>query len=97
MGSIRTSARAYIAEKGNSYTFAGTTLVQLGFATGATNDLDGKYFTLACYAITFADVGSGNPPTYTITCTAASSTSVDKPTSPSKITLDQTGAFVETP
>jgi len=97
MGSIRTAARAYIAEKGNSWTYAGTTLVQLGFATGATNDLDGKYFTLACYTIAFTDVGGGAPPTYTITCTAASSTSADKPTSPSKVTLDQTGAFVETP
>ena len=93
-GSIRTSARAYIAEKGNSYTFAGTTLTQLGFATG---DLDGKYFTTACYAIVFTDVGSGNPPTYVITVTASASTSADKPTSPSKITLNQTGAFVETP
>jgi prepilin-type N-terminal cleavage/methylation domain-containing protein len=97
MGSIRTSARAYIAEKGNSWTYAGTTLTQLGFATG---DLDGKYFTpgTTCYTIVFADVAGGaSPPTYTITATAASSTSADKPTSPSVVTLKQDGTFTETP
>jgi type IV pilus assembly protein PilA len=92
-GSIRTAARAYVAEKGNSWTYAGTTLTQLGFAAG---DLDGKYFTTASYAVVFTDVAN-NPPTYVITVTAASSTSADKPTSPSIVTLNQAGAFVETP
>ena len=96
MGSIRTAARSLIAEKGNSYDFAShnNLTTDLGFATG---DLDGKYFTTACYAIAFTNVAGGNPPTYIITCTAASSTSADKPTTPSKVTLDQTGTFVETP
>ena len=95
MGSIRTAARSLIAEKGNSYTYAGhnNLTTDLGFAAG---DLDGKYFTTACYAIAFTDV-AGSSPTYVITCTAASSTSTDKPASPTKVTLDQTGLFTETP
>jgi type IV pilus assembly protein PilA len=92
-GSIRTAARAYIAEKGNSYTFAGTTLTQLGFAAG---DLDGKYFLTACYSIAFTDVGGGAAPTYVITVVTTGGTA-DKPATPSKVTLDNTGAFVETP
>ena len=92
MGSIRTAARSLIAEKGNSYDFAShnNLTTDLGFATG---DLDGKYFTTACYAIVFTNVAN-NPPTYVITCTAASSTSADKPTTPSKVTLDDTGLWV---
>ncbi len=95
MGSIRTAARSLIAEKGNSYDFAShnNLTTDLGFAAG---DLDGKYFTTACYAITFTNAAP-NPPTYVITCTAACSTSTDKPTTPSKVTLDQTGLFTETP
>ena len=98
-GSIRTAARALIAEKGDSYNFAGfngaltvaATYNGLGFAS---TDLDGKYFTQAAYSIAFTN---GAPPTYIITVTAASSTSADKPTTPSVVTLNQLGAFVETP
>jgi prepilin-type N-terminal cleavage/methylation domain-containing protein len=92
-GSIRTAARAYIAEKGNSWSYVGTTMTQLGFAAG---DLNGKYFTTACYAIVFTNVAN-NPPTYVITVTAASSTSADKPTTPSVVTLNDAGTFTETP
>ncbi len=87
MGSIRTSIRSYQAEKGASYNYAGTTLTDLGFqlhANGATvSDLDGKYLTEACYtfAITAYD-------TYTITCTAANSTSAEKPTTPATEVMD---------
>ena len=91
-GSIRTACRAFQAEKGTSYpaaSYAATTLVNLGFAAG---DLDGKYFTTACYVLT--GFTSTN---YTITVTAASSTSADKPTTPSKVVLDQTGTFTDTP
>jgi prepilin-type N-terminal cleavage/methylation domain-containing protein len=92
MGSIRTAARSLIAEKGNSYDFAShnNLTTDLGFAAG---DLDGKYFTTACYSIVFTNVAGGNPPTYVITCTAANSTSADKPTTPAAETLDQTGTF----
>ena len=92
MGSIRTAARSLIAEKGNSYDFAShnNLTTDLGFAAG---DLDGKYFTTACYSIVFTNVAGGNPPTYVITCTAANSTSADKPTTPAAETLDDTGAF----
>ena len=90
MGSIRTACRAFQAEKGASYADYGTTtLTQLGLAP---DDLDGKYFTNGCYVLT-----DFTPTTYTITCTAATSGSTEKPTSPSVIVLDQTGTFTETP
>jgi type IV pilus assembly protein PilA len=101
-GSIRTSARALIAEKGNSYNFAGlngalstaTTYNGLGFSS---TDLAGTYFTQGAYAIVFTNGAAGNPPTYVITVTAANSTSTAKPTSPSVVTLNDAGTFVETP
>jgi prepilin-type N-terminal cleavage/methylation domain-containing protein len=90
MGSIRTACRAFQAEKGASYTGYGTTtLAQLGLADA---DLDGKYFTHQCYALT--GFGAIN---YTITCTAGTSASTEKPTSPSIVTLNQDGTFGETP
>ena len=89
-GSIRTAARAYIAEKGNGYTFAGTTLTQLGFAAG---DLSGKYFQDGDYKIVFTDVVGGAPPNYLITLT--SSKTGDAPQAPSSITLDQDGTLTE--
>ena len=90
-GTIRTSIRACIAEKGNSYDFATniTTLADLGFATG---DLDGRYFTNESYNFAFTAYN-----TYTITVTAASSLNPDKPTSPSVVSLDQDGNWAETP
>ena len=96
MGSIRTAARAYEAEKGMSYSYAGTTLTNLGFILrkdGATvSDLDGKYFTEESYsvAMTGYDV-------YTITCDATRSTCTEKPTTPSVVVLNQAGTFTETP
>lgn len=92
MGSIRTAARAYGAEKGPTFNYTGTTLADLGFtlhASGAaTSDLDGKYFTEACYALTYNAYD-----TYTIVATAANSTSTEKPAVPPTETLDQTGTF----
>ena len=92
MGSIRTSARAYIAEKGNGGTFAGMSLAQLGFATG---DLSGKYFQDGDYTIVFTDVGGGAPPTYLITVT--SSKTGEAPSVPGSITLNQDGILTEIP
>ncbi len=92
MGSIRTAIRAYEAEKGTTWTYPGTALSDLGFtlrSSGAkVSDLDGKYFTEECYtvAMTGYDV-------YTITCTAAKSTSTEAPTTPATEVLDNTGTF----
>jgi hypothetical protein len=71
------------------------TLADLGFNLvngSGGDDLDGKYFTNEAYAVAFTGYD-----TYTITVTAASSLSADKPTSPASMTLDQSGAWTETP
>ena len=96
-GSIRTAARAFCAERGPNWggTWANVTLADLGFnlvnAAGG-DDLDGKYFTNEAYAVVFTGYD-----TYTITVTAASSLSAEKPTTPASMTLDQDGAWTETP
>ncbi|MGD0551694.1 MAG: type II secretion system protein [Sedimentisphaerales bacterium] len=87
MGSIRTAARAYEAEKGSSWTYTGTALTDLGFVAAGT-DLDGKYFSHQAYTLTFNAYD-----TYSILCTAALSTCAEKPTTPATETLDQTGTF----
>ncbi len=91
MGSIRTAARAYEAEKGTSWTYTGTTLTDLGF-TAAGTDLDGKYFSHGAYKFAFTAYD-----TYTVTCIAIDSTCAEKPTTPAAQTLNQTGTFTETP
>jgi prepilin-type N-terminal cleavage/methylation domain-containing protein len=91
-GSIRTAARAYIAERGNGFTFAGTSLTQLGFAPG---DLTGRYFAEGDYEITFTDVGVGLPPTYLIR--VDSSKTGEAPQAPSSMELTDAGIFTEIP
>ena len=96
-GSVRTAARAFCAERGPNWggVWANVSLADLGFnlVNGASgDDLDGKYFTNEAYAVAFTAYD-----TYTITVTAASSLSAEKPTSPSVMTLDQNGAWGETP
>ncbi len=87
-GSIRTAARAYCSEKGENYTGYGSAdLASLGFLNG---DLDGKYFTDECFAIQIT--GFDN---YLITIDATQSLSGDPPVEPQKMTLDQTGRFIE--
>jgi len=90
MGTIATSLRAHIAEKGGAFS-AVPTLAELGFAA---NDLTGTYFT-------GGESGVGNfswvitdddPMDFLITATAPATIS-----SPSQITLDETGTWVETP
>jgi len=90
-GSIRTAARAFCAEKGTNWggSWAGVTLANLGFQTG---DLDGKYFSDAAYAFAFSAYDD-----YLVTVTAASSTSLEKPTTPSVVTIDEDGVWAETP
>jgi prepilin-type N-terminal cleavage/methylation domain-containing protein len=93
-GSIRTAARAYIAEEGKGHIYAGTTLAQLGFVSG---DLDGKYFRDGDYSIVFTDVGGGAEPTYVITVTSNPAAILDAPASPGSIELRQDGMFTEIP
>jgi len=90
MGTIATGLRAHVAEEGSAFS-AVPTLSQLGFAT---NDLDGTYFT-------GGESGAGNfswvinddePIDFLITATAPAEIST-----PSKVTLDHAGNWVETP
>jgi len=91
MGSIATALRAYQAEKGPTgavpTAIIGTGATQLGFLAA---DLDGTYFTSGCYAISGVAM---DPLTFTITCTAATSTRTEKPTNPASVTLNQLGVF----
>jgi len=90
-GSIRTAARAYIAEKGDSYDFASNdSLTDLGFTAG---DLDGKYFNDNDYSIVMTNSVLGAPPTYTITVTADAVERPEAPSAPASITLDDTGTW----
>jgi prepilin-type N-terminal cleavage/methylation domain-containing protein len=92
-GSIRTAARAFCAERGPTWTYAGTTLAQLGFtmrAAGQAGDLDGKYFSEECYAITWNGYDD-----YDILVTAAFSNTGEAPTTPATVSLDQVGTFAE--
>ena len=67
-GSIKTAIRAYVAEKGPTYSYSGlvgkldtqSIYEALGFSA---NDLDGKYFNQADYSITAV---TGDPPTCAI-------------------------------
>jgi prepilin-type N-terminal cleavage/methylation domain-containing protein len=95
-GSIHTAARAYCAERGESFNYPGTTLRDLGFTLrsggSAVSDIDGKYLSEECYAIDFTGYDR-----YTITVDSSQSIRSDAPASPSQMTLDNTGAFVEIP
>jgi len=89
MGSIRTAARAYEAEKGSTYPAASYAAADLYTDLGFTQaDLDGKYFSHAAYVFAFTAYD-----TYTITCTAANSTCAEKPTTPASEVLNQLGTF----
>ena len=90
MGTIARSLRAHVSETGKNFTPV-PTIQQLGFAAG---DLNGTYFT-------GGESGTGNfswiinndnPLNFLITATAPAG--ID---SPSQITLDHTGKFIETP
>ncbi len=81
MGTVASSLRAYAAEKG-SFTVS-PTMIEIGVAN---NDLDGTYFSHEAYAITSASASNGQV-SFVITCTAASSTRSNKPTTPASMTL----------
>ncbi|HUV40624.1 MAG TPA: type II secretion system protein [Sedimentisphaerales bacterium] len=87
-GSLATSIRAYAAERG-SFGYSNPTLIQLGFAT---TDLQGTYFNASNYNWTSSYAGDPPVLNYTITVTAPAGIST-----PSKVTLDQSGKWTETP
>ena len=91
-GSIRTAARAFCAEKGAAWggVWAGVSMADLGFLAA---DLNGKYFDFDDFGIAFTAYD-----TYVVTVTAGvGGTPADAPTSPSVVTLNQAGTWVETP
>jgi len=92
MGSIATAIRAYHAEhtaNGAPPTTLGISNTGLGF--GPT-DLDGTYFTRAAFSVDWASL-TMDPLRFKITCTAANSTRAARPTTPTRCTFDETGAF----
>jgi prepilin-type N-terminal cleavage/methylation domain-containing protein len=93
MGTIGTGLRAHVAEKGTAFT-AVPTLAQLGIAA---NDLEGTYFTGGeSGAGDFAwIITADNPMAFLITAQAG--TKAGGPTTPSQITLNAAGQWVETP
>jgi prepilin-type N-terminal cleavage/methylation domain-containing protein len=84
MGTIATSLRAHVAEKGAAYTKA-PSLSQLGFSS---KDLDGTYFTSSDFSWS---ITAHDPIAFTITAKAPSGI-----TSPSQITMNEKGVFTET-
>ncbi len=92
MGTVATGLRAHVAEEGSAFT-AVPTLVQLGFAK---NDLDGTYFTggeSGAKNTNFSWVINDDEPLdFLITAVAPAEIST-----PSKVTLDHGGNWVETP
>ncbi|MHC4624698.1 MAG: type IV pilin protein [Planctomycetota bacterium] len=91
MGTIGTALRAYAAEKGALGTYP-PTLAELGFIA---SDLHGTYFTIANYSIPAAAFVTAADPelTFTVQCTNAG-TGI---TSPTQVTLNEAGVWVETP
>lgn len=90
MGTIASALRAHIAEKSSNFTTI-PTLAQLGITSG---ELNGAYFT-------GGESGTGNfswvinddnPIDFLVIATAPAGI-----TTPSQITLDQTGKFTESP
>jgi len=92
MGTVATGLRAHIAEEGSAFS-AVPTLLELGFAA---NDLDGTYFKggeSGAVGSNFSWVINDDEPLdFVITATAPAEIST-----PSQVTLDQAGTWVETP
>ncbi len=97
-GTIRSSLRAYWAEKGPTYTGYAADLNGAVAAFGATlgipaDDLDGRYFGSGCYVISGAAI-NGNVLDYTITVTAATDPGPGgAPGTPASMALNQAGAW----
>jgi len=79
-GTIATAIRALAAEKAEVGTTGalGEVYTTLGFKTG---DLDGTYFTSACYDATWSYVPATNMLNFTVTVDATASTRANYPTS----------------
>jgi len=90
MGIIARALRTHIAEKGNNFTPV-PTVVELGFESG---DLNGTYFSGGESGTNDFSwvINSNDPIDFLITTTAPEG--VD---SPSQITLNHAGVFIETP
>lgn len=88
LSSIATALRAYAAEKNENGTYP-PPLAELGFTA---SDLHGTYFVIGDYSIPTASFTKAADPelTFTIRCDKATLT-------PTRITLDHTGAWTETP
>ncbi len=85
-GTIATAIRAYAAEKGDFASFSPNLVTDLGFGA---NDLDGTYFSQACYVPSAVSSTNGQV-AFTITVTAGNSTRTTKPSTPATMTLSQT-------
>ncbi len=90
LGTIATAMRAYGAEKGSSGTYGAVALATLGFTAG---DLHGTYFTIDNYSVTASAYDPAGDPQLTFTVQATAGTGI---TSPSQVTLNQAGTWVET-
>jgi type IV pilus assembly protein PilA len=93
-GTIATALRAYAAEKGadGDYGTSKPTLSTLGFIA---SDLHGTYFTISNYSVTQSAFTAGADPELTFTIEVTNTgTGI---TSPTKITLDESGTWTETP
>jgi prepilin-type N-terminal cleavage/methylation domain-containing protein len=90
MGTIATGLRAHVAEEGSAFS-AVPTLAQLGFAA---NDLDGTYFTGGESGVGDFSwvINDDEPLDFLITAGAPAEIST-----PSQVTLDHAGNWVETP
>ena len=90
MGTIGTAIRAYIAEKGISQpNFDAIDALALGFVA---NDLSGTYFDDSLFTWTGSYDVTTNALVFMIVAAAP-----DEINSPSQVTLDQDGAWLETP
>ncbi|MBN1391928.1 MAG: prepilin-type N-terminal cleavage/methylation domain-containing protein [Sedimentisphaerales bacterium] len=94
MGTIGTAIRAYAAEKGSAananYGANAPTMIQLGFDA---TDFDGTYFSSANFSWTTGyDINNAPPLEFTITGTAGGGIQT-----PTVVTLDHLGEWVETP
>jgi len=90
MGIIARALRTHVGEKGNNFTLV-PTLAELGFESG---DLDGNYFSGGESGTNNFSwvINSNNPIDFLVTATAPEG--ID---SPSQITLNHAGVFIETP
>ena len=93
-GTIGTALRAYAAEQSanGTYGVGVPALATLGFIA---SDLNGTYFAITNYSVETSAFTAGNDPELTFTIAVTNvGTGI---TSPTKVTLDQAGVWVETP